>query len=255
MKEQTPSKGILYIATGELYIRAAIRSAKSVLKCCPDLPTHLYADWENYDFKFGESSYPFTGVDSVKDPHRRSKLDYLPQTPFEWTLYLDTDTTLNTDIRDMFRVLERFDIALAHAHKRNVPERLTPWRLVLPQAFPQYNSGVMLYRKTPAVMNFLDEWRDAYHKNLDHIRQDQMTLRELLWSSNLRITALPPEYNVRYIKYLALWSKAEARAKIFHLKQYHVGWLTWLLRPLTTRKLGIARRLGLVGFLDPKKKR
>jgi len=254
MYDQANSLGILYVATGELYIRAAVRSAKSVLKHCPNLPTHLYADWENYDFNFKHSPYPFTNVAKVNNPHRRSKLDYLPQTPFERTLYLDTDTILNNDIREMFQILDRFDIALTHAHKRNTPERLKSWRLDLPLAFPQYNSGVMLYRRTPAVLQFLEEWRDHYYQNLDHFRQDQMTLRELLWLSDLRITALPPEYNVRYIKYLGLWSKAEARAKIFHLKQYHVGWFTWLFRPLTTKKLGIARRFGLTGFLDPKGK-
>jgi hypothetical protein len=255
MGDPNLSSGILYVATGELYILAAIRSAKSVLKHCPSLPTHLYADWGNYDFDFGHSPYPFTSVGKIENPHRRSKLDYLSKTPFEQTLYLDTDTSLNEDIRDMFRVLERFDIALTHAHKRNTPERLRTWNLELPQAFPQYNSGVMLYRRTPAVIQFLEEWRDHYYQNLDHIRQDQMTLRELLWLSDLRMTTLPPEYNVRYIKYHILWSKAEATTKIFHLKQYHVGWFTWLFRPLTTRKMGIARRFGLTGFLDPKKKK
>jgi hypothetical protein len=248
------SKGILYIASGELYIRAAIRSAKSVLKHCPGLPTHLYADWQNYGFKFNESPFPFTSVGTIENPHRRSKVDYLPLTPFEQTLYLDTDTTINTDIQEMFGILERFDIALAHNMKRNFPPRLITWREQLPQAFPQFNGGVILYRKNPEIIRFLEEWRDQYHANLSVFRQDQITLRELLWLSNLRIATLPPEYNVRYIKYRLVWTKSEARAKILHLKRYHVGWFVWLFRPLTTKKLGIARKFGLTGLLDPKKK-
>jgi hypothetical protein len=229
------SKGILYIASGEKYIQAAIQSAKSVLKHSPDLSTHLFADWDNYNFHFDKSSYPFTSVDKVDNPHRRSKVDYLPLTPYDQTLYLDTDTTLNADIRDMFRVLERFDIALTHAMKRNIDYRLTEWRIKLPQAFPQYNGGVLLYRKTPEVIAFLEEWRDQYHANIKQFQQDQRTLRELLWLSDLRLATLPPEYNVRYIKYHYFWSKSEAETKIFHLHRYHIGWFAWLLRPFSKK--------------------
>jgi hypothetical protein len=249
------NRGVLYIAAGEKYIKAAIRSAKSVIKHCPDLPIHLYADWQNYEFHFDKSTYPFTTVGMIENPHRRSKVDYMPLTPFDQTLYLDTDTSFNDDISDMFRILDRFDIAMTHAHARNFPGRLITWRIDLPQAFPQYNCGVLLYRKTPVVTKFLEEWRDQYHQNYPHFQQDQITLRELLWLSDLRIATLPPEYNVRYIKYHYLWSKTEAKTKIFHLKRYHVGWFTWLFRPFTKNKLGIATKLGLAGFLDPKRKK
>ena len=242
------TKGILYIASGEKYIRAAIHSAKSVKAHCPYLPTHLYSDWQNYDFHFDESPDPFTSVDSVVNPHRRSKVDYLPLTPYDQTLYLDTDTTLNADITDMFRVLERFDIALVHAMRRNDDLRLAKWRIDIPQAFPQYNGGVILYRKSPEVISFLNEWRDQYHANVNQFQQDQRTLRELLWLSDLRIATLPPEYNVRYIKYHYLWSKSEAETKIFHLQRYHIGWKAWLMRPFTRNRLGIATKLGLKGL-------
>jgi hypothetical protein len=236
------TQGILYIATGEKYIRAAIESAKSVLKYSPGLSTHLDADWRNYQFLFDKSPFPFTSVGEVTDPHRRSKVDYLPLTPFDLTLYLDTDTKLNTDIRDMFRVLERFDIALCHAHRRNDPTRLGSWRIDLPNAFPQYNGGVILYRKTPEVIHFLDEWRDCFKDA--GFQQDQMTLRELLWLSNLRIATLPPEYNVRYIKYHYLWSKSEAQTKIFHLQRFHTGWFRWAVKPFVRRVLKLSKRLG-----------
>ncbi len=236
------TQGILYVATGEKYIRAAIHSAESVRKHCPNLPTHLFADWQNHAFKFDASPSPFTSVEKILHPHRRSKVDYLTQTPFDHTLYLDTDTTLNADIQPMFQILERFDIALGHAHRRNTPDRLGNWRIELPQAFPQFNSGVFLYRKTPAVISFLEDW--AQHFKEAGFLQDQMTLRELLWLSDLRIATLPPEYNVRYIKYHYLWSKTEAKTKIFHLQRYHLGWFWWIFQPWARRVLKLLRRLG-----------
>ena len=237
-----PTQGILYIAAGEKYIRTAMHSAQSALKHCPNLPTHLFADWQNYDFAFEATPFPFTTVEKISDPHRRSKVDYLPKTPFDYTLYLDSDTTLNTDITDMFQLLNRFDLALNHAHRRNSVERLTAWRIELPQAFPQHNGGVILFRKTPAVIQFLEDWKKYFAEA--GFQQDQMTLRELLWLSDLRIATLPPEYNVRYIKYHHLWSKSEAQTKIFHLQRYHLGWFWWIVQPWARRVLKLLRRLG-----------
>ena len=237
------TRGILYIATGEKYIRAAIRSAETVRKNCPDIAIHFYGDWQNYIFQFEDSPYPFSSVEKITDPHRRSKVDYMSKTPFDHTLYLDTDTALNADISELFRVLERFDIAVAHAHRRNDPSCLGVWRLELPRAFPQFNSGVFLYRKTPQVIRFLEEWRDSFKEA--GFLQDQVTLRELTWLSDLRIATLPPEYNVRFIKYHYLWSRSEATTKIFHLQRFHIGWLWWILRPWFKRLLRLMKRFGI----------
>lgn len=224
------TQGILYVATGAKYIRAAMASAETVRTHCPGLATHLFSDGDRHGFDFSGSPAPFTSVDRVSDPHRRSKVDYLPRTPFDRTMFLDTDTAINADIRGMFQVLDRFDVALGHAHRRTSGTRRTPWRTELPDAFPQYNSGVMLYRRTPAVLEFLEAWRQHFHES--GFRQDQKTLRELLWLSDLRIATLPPEYNVRYLKYHYLWSREEAVTQIFHRRRYHDGRFWYLKKRL-----------------------
>jgi hypothetical protein len=244
--DDTGTRGVLYVAAGAKYIRAAVRSAESIRTHCPGLSTHLYADWESHGFDFRASPYPFSSVASIEHPHRRSKVDYLARTPFDRTLYLDTDTALNADVGGMFEILDRFDIALCHAHLRHTEARLRPWRSSLPNAFPEYNSGVMLFRRTPAVLAFLEDWRRHYHAA--GFPEDQVTLRELLWLSGLRIATLPPEYNVRFFKYHLLWSGAEASTQIFHLRRLHDGRL-WLLRKWV-RRLG--RPLVRMG-IDPRK--
>jgi len=242
-KNKDLSIGILYIATGEKYIKAAIASAKTVKKYSPDIPIHFCGDWQNYSFNFEFSTFPFSSVQKIENPHKRSKVDYMPQTPFERTLYLDTDIVLNADVTKMFDVLDRFDIALAHAFRRNDPSRLKNWKIVLPQVFPQFNSGVFLYRKTPEVICFLEKWRDNF--KTAGFEQDQVTLRELIWLSDLRIATLPPEYNVRYLKYHYLWSKSEASTKIFHLQRLHTGWFLWIAGPSFRRFLRYIKRLGI----------
>lgn len=225
------TQGVLYIATGRKYVLAAIRSAKTVQAHNPGLAIHLFTDAQNYgDFRFADSPYPFSTIEPIENPHRRSKVDYMPRTPFDRTLFLDTDTAVVADIRDMFRVMERFDIALAHAIQRNTAMSLAPWKIELPRAFPQFNSGVILFRKTPEVLQFMQDWGKLFKE--ESPRHDQPILRELLWLSDLRIATLPPEYNVRHLKYHVLWSKSEAQTKIFHLKQFHRGWLAWIFRDL-----------------------
>ncbi|MGE0449176.1 MAG: hypothetical protein AB7Q29_06275 [Vicinamibacterales bacterium] len=216
--------GVLYIATGEKYLRAAMRSAESVRRHSPGLAIHLYGDWARFGFDFSRSPHPFTSVGTVDGSHRRSKIDYLPRTPFARTLFLDTDTDVRADLRGMFQLLDRFDIAMTHAHRRK-SER--PWRIALPDAFPQFNSGVILFRSTPEVLGFLDEWRRQFHET--GFRKDQRTLRELLYLSDLRIATLPPEYNIRFLKYHLLWYGGEASTKILHRAEYHKGRF-WLLR-------------------------
>jgi hypothetical protein len=241
--EQRPSQGILYIAAGAKYIRAAMRSAESVRRHCDGLSTHLFADWRNHrEFDFDRDPSPFVSTAMINDGHRRSKVDYLARTPFDHTLYLDTDTLINADIREMFRVLERFDLAVNHAHRRNDRTRLGKWRMDLPHAFPQLNGGVLLYRRTPPVIEFLEQWKHDFHEA--GLQQDQMTLRESLWLSDLRLAILPPEYNVRYIKYHFIWSRAEARTKIFHLQRLHSGWFWWVAKPWQRRAIKVLRRLG-----------
>jgi len=238
------SSGVLYVATGEKYVLAAIRSAKTVLAHSPGLGIHLFTDPNSFtDFDFDTTIVPFSSVAIVEDPHRRSKVDYMGRTPFDYTLYLDSDTAFNTDLGALFSILDRFDIALAHEHRRNTPNSLETWRIPLPQAFPQFNSGVILYRKTAAVLQFLEQWRSQYRDA--GIRHDQTTLRELLWLSDLRIATLPPEYNIRYIKYKFIWSRTEASIKILHLKRFHRGWLGWIFRHQIRRFKKLKQKLGL----------
>lgn len=243
--------GVLYITAGRKYLRAAMHSAASVRRHCPGLATHLYADWREQGVDFSTSPDPFTSVAPIDHPHRRSKVDYISQSPFERTLYLDSDTEVVADIRSLFDVLDRFDIALCHAHRRNTPDRLAPWRVALPQGFPQYNGGLVLFKRTPAVQAFLEAWARHYHEA--GFSQDQRTLRELLWLSDLRMATLPPEYNVRFVKYHYLWKLAptEAETKIFHLRRFHDGpfwrlgkWARMVGRPFVRRGVDPRRLLG-----------
>ena len=51
------------------------------------------------------------------------------------------------------------------------------------------NSGVILFKSTTPVLAFLRAWQQAYHSA--GFKKDQVTLRELLWGSDLRLISFP----------------------------------------------------------------
>lgn len=234
MINQKETKGIMYVASGKKYIQSAIRSAKSVRKHNPGLQIHLYANWNECGFDFSQSLEPFTSVETIESPHFRSKVDYSVRTPFERTLYLDTDTRVIANIEPLFDLLDRFDIALAHAPNRIT--RLMNWKIPVPISYPQFNCGVFVYRRSEKVWNALNEWIEAFHEA--GFRSDQITFREIIWRSELRVATLAPEYNLRHLKYFLIWGAREARPKILHLALYHQSIFRIILRTLK----GLIRR-------------
>lgn len=208
------SRGIVMIATGKPYVSAAVPAAKSAKALMPDIAIDLFCD-DDYGLDFSVFDKTFT----IEDPHRRSKVDCLSLSRFQRTLYVDTDIRFVADVCDLFDLLDRFDVGLAHAHTRNRPETNSVWRLALPHAFPQFNGGVIVYGDNDRVKQFLHDWKQSYADA--GFSKDQVTLRELLWRSDLRICTLPPEYNIRYRKYLWVWRKTEAQAKILHYASFH----------------------------------
>ena len=190
------SRGIIYIATGRKFIEEALMSLTSVKKHMPDVPVSLFSDVEELVFS------PPAGLDSVillENVTRscRDKIRPLANSPYDRTLFLDTDTFLCRPVYDLFEMLDRFDIALAQAPDRyqyNLPD--------LPDCFTELNSGVIAYRRTPTVNKLLVGWEETYNRMLgedDDSYRDQHSLREALYQSDVQFFLLPPEYNFRTI--------------------------------------------------------
>jgi len=123
------------------------------------------------------------------------KIAPLAQTPFEETVFLDTDTYLCQAVPELFELLERCDIAMAHA-----PMRVTG-SVPVPASFPECNSGVIVYRRNEKMKQLFESWRRAYARQLAATGQpdDQPALREALWRSEARLAVFPPEYNFRFV--------------------------------------------------------
>jgi hypothetical protein len=235
--DAAPFCGVIFAATGQGYRRLAARAAATVRQHCPGLPIDLYTD-------VAEAGDTFDRVEVLADPWHRSKIDAMAMSRFDRTLLLDADLVLLADIRDVFELLDRFEIALAHDPNRNKPTAMRFWRRPVPAAFPQFNSGVVAYRGSERVRAFLREWARVVRE--ENMRRDQPALRELLWESDLRIATLPEEYNLVNVGALRGWKLSQAAPRIIHHYRLHEGFskgrrevttLADLVGPMTAARL------------------
>lgn len=204
-----PLNGVIYVATGAEYAALAVASAESLRGQEPGLAIDLYTDSPE-----ASGLGVFDQVHPVPEPHPRAKLDCLPLSRFGRTLFLDSDTRVLAPLGDLFDLLDRFDLALAHDVRRRSDLVREDGGAGTPYAFPQMNSGVMLYRRSPAMLTFLAEWREHYRAEGE--LRDQITLKRLLWQSDLRFYVLPPEFNLRRVTMLDAWEPLDAVPTILH---------------------------------------
>jgi len=205
--------GVIYAASGpDRYAALAARSAASFKRHNPGIPVDLYSDRPR-DLPV------FDRIHVLQDAWFRSRIDAMRIARFERTLMLDSDTMVVADIADVFQLLDRFDIALAHDYRPNGTLGFTPFRKQLPAAFPQFNGGVIAIRKTDRTDRFLLDWARAVRAH--DIGRDQPSLRETLWDSDLRIATLPEAYNLVQVSNLRSWTWSDLAPRIIHSPHFH----------------------------------
>lgn len=198
--------GVIYVASGADYADLACASARSLRVQEPALPIDLFTDDPVLEGIF-DRIHPLTR------PGPRAKLTAMQETRFERSLFLDADTLVVGPLGDLFDVLDRFDCAAAHDMRRASP-LIREGGVATPYAFPQFNSGVLLYRRSRAMLALLAEWERQFHAT--GATRDQPILKDLLWSSDIRFYVLPPEFNLRRLTLLDAWEPLDMRPTIIH---------------------------------------
>jgi len=115
---------------------------------------------------------------------------------YETCLYLDSDIDLLAPFPELFRMTERFDIAAAIGSRRVT----APTVQELPPCFPEYELGVILFKRCDAVKELFTEWERLHwaHPVL-YGNNDQPSFREAVWNTpGVRIERIPSEYALRW---------------------------------------------------------
>lgn len=209
--------GFVYVATGDKYRQEAAASAATLRTTTPQARICLVTDratgpvfWDDL-IVFDRPRFTF-----------RDKLE-MRRCPYERFVFLDTDTVVTDDLNCLDAMLGRFDFIghqLFEGHDIVLPE--------IPDAFPEFNSGVLGFRRGPVAEKLFDRWEanfarffaentsEAYHySNVS----DQKSLRVSLWESDARIGVLGPEYN--FVPHHVNFACASVR--ILHTRQAAAG--------------------------------
>ena len=133
------NQGIIYVATGAKYLAEAIRSAASAKTFMPHLPITLFTD--SPDLK-PPGREMFDQIIPLDNPSHsfEDKIRPLKESPYQQTLFLDTDTLILDDCSEIFAPLRRYDMAVCYEYYRiefDFEKTL--------ECFPTLNTGCLLY--------------------------------------------------------------------------------------------------------------
>lgn len=184
---------VLYlIYGGKSYAQEVVQSAHSLRANCSGLPIWAYSDRTLPAGMFDE----VRPLEVQPGPPLLTKAHALATAGLPddaRVLFLDTDTLILGDLRPMFGLLDRFDIALTHAFMRETGPR----RLRLPLGYDEFSSGVILYRPD-RVRELFAAWLARYQASPGFYgNNDQPALTEEIYLSGAQAYVLPPEFNVR----------------------------------------------------------
>jgi len=168
------SCGIFFVATGERCRREAADAARFVARTNPGCPITMFTDDVEATAALG---VPAECV-ALANPHYSfvDKIAGFLAAPYDRNLFLDGDAFLEGSAQELFRLLDRFDLAAAHAPGRSGARIHSYENAELPSTFPQLNTGVVSFRRSPVLQRTFERWAEVYE-------------------SGLALAVLPPEWN------------------------------------------------------------
>lgn len=144
--------------------------------------------------------------DDIENYTYLSKVLGLKHTPFDKTLFLDSDTFITDDLSALFSILDIADFATTIEPTLHTTNRINNIRYQ--NIIPEFNSGVILYKNNKVMKKVIDDWFKICTSN--NIINDMPGLREAVLDNfdSLSFTILPNEYNAHGFKtFLLLYQK------------------------------------------------
>ena len=131
--------------------------------------------------------------------------------PYDRTLFLDSDTYLIEDCRELFKLLDFFDVCMAHCPV-DLYKVFDANRQVVNGCYP-YNSGVMVYQRNDKTCQLFNNLWRVFQEHQDLYWNDQIALMEAILYTDVKIYVLQSIYNFRtpYVQ-----SLPGLRVKIIH---------------------------------------
>jgi hypothetical protein len=210
--------GYLYVAAGDpKYLQEAEISATSLRAVDPTAHITLITDKQ-----LDGSLFDRIVVRPVAFTSWRAGVAYRTKhiyqdSPYEKTLYLDTDTYIYEPCGALFGLLDHFDVCMAAA-PADMNEPLIDGK-PLTACFP-YNAGVIAFKKNARNEFLFRTWHERHAKklregSLRHKEGDQPSFMEALVHSESRVYVLPSIWNARALTYVFL----NGSVKVVHCRE------------------------------------
>jgi len=246
--------GILYIAVGEDFVDEAKRSLESVRAEMGGIDVAIATDSKEYDLGAFDHVILLDETNQLDIEGRTFLYDTTISpdlSPFDRTIYLDTDTYVCDDVSELFGLLDDVDLAIAwRPDQTPIPELDKPWG--------HYNAGVIAYRDTEETRELLANWQETFRKRAadQDVPADQPSFVIALANSDVRWFTLPQRYNVRNswrgelahdakILHTRKWDFEEAAEVLNSVDGHRVYRRTWKGTPaVRKRKITRSEELG-----------
>lgn len=207
------SRGVIYMAIGKEFVEEAVFSAKSFRKHM-NWPITLYTDLPEFAAKENVFDEIVSIQQSGRRPHR-DKLVSMLQSPYDETLFLDTDVYIGASLDDCWEILKHFDMAISGDRRY---KDFLPSGTEVPQSFKEVNLGVVFFKKSEKTIETLTASLEVYdelsskHPNIRLYSCDQPAFRIASFYSGISIAPLAEEDNCRF----ATYGKLNGNVRVLH---------------------------------------
>ncbi len=202
-------RGVIYCATNQaIFLESALISAIALRRLNPEIPVTILCDAATYRSLPLEDS----GITLVKEPieadkngssafvSRNLKTRLAGITPYQETLYIDSDMLPLKSIAPIWQYLSEADFAMAHDRLPTIAQcdhiakpELDYTMEILPGDTLQFNSGLMLWRSNAKTQTLFDQWQQEWQCFQKH---DQLAMVRALATTQLKVAQLPVNYNI-----------------------------------------------------------
>ena len=192
------SDGAIYIITQDRrYVDLLLTSAASLKRAMPDLPITVFSQFPLESSLFESVVAVAASKDGFYD-----KTLLIRRSPYDRTLFVDADIYVTEPFPELFPLLDQFDCAAAHEEYSNTDWHNRYPRADIPISFPEFNTGILLFKRSPEMDRLLDNWCDLYLRFLEEkpgqAINDQPFFRAAIYYGEARIATLPREYNCKF---------------------------------------------------------
>lgn len=193
-----PEQGYLFAFFGKQYREEAIRSAKRIKVV--DRDAHITAvTTEEEDFEDAFDHVVFRKFSSgTYQRHLLYKVLHMYRcSPYQRTLFLDSDTYLCYAVPELFDLLDHFDVGVTHGPYDTSIPKLYDREVV---GYWPFNTGVITFSKNAVNERVFDLWSTLYEDHVngpDEYGIDQEFLNTALLRYSARVCTLPVQYNAR----------------------------------------------------------